>query len=389
MQEIYLDNGATTRPSDGVIAKMTEAMAQAYGNPSSLHRKGQQAEKYVEEARKIIAQYLGVDPTTLYFTSGGTECSNTAILGAAQRNLRRGKHILTVRGEHPATSEPLKLLASQGYEVEYVENDEQGKVCLESLKEKLRPDTILVTCLHVNNETGVIQPIEAMGKIIKEGNPETLFHVDAVQSFAKLPVKPVEWKVDFLSSSAHKFHGPKGIGCLYIRRGLTVQPFIRGGGQEKKMRSGTENVPGIAGMGQAVKEAMEDLQGHTQQVQHLKMHLYQQIINKIPDVKVNGPTPEDGAAHVLNLQFLNVRSEVLLHSLEDYGIFISSGSACASNKPEEKSPALSAIGLNRNEMDQSVRFSFSRYNTMEEMDQTAEALAKVVPMLRRYVRRNR
>lgn len=387
MKEIYLDNGATTRPSERVVAKMTQVLTEAYGNPSSLHRKGQQAEKYVEEARRTIARYLGVDPVTLYFTSGGTECSNTAILGAAQKNARRGRHILTVRGEHPATMEPLKLLAEQGYEVEYVENDAVGRIVLEDLKKKLRDDTILVTCLHVNNETGVIQPVEEMGAIIKAKRPEILFHVDTVQSFAKLPVHPIAWQADFLSSSAHKFHGPKGVGCLYVRRGLTIRPLIRGGGQEKKFRSGTENVPGIAGMGEAVQEAVEALTEHEAYVRALKMRLYERILREIPKTSVNGPTPEEGAAHVLNMRFFNVRSEVLLHSLEEYGIFISSGSACASNKPEEKSPALSALGYGREEMDQSVRFSFSRYNTPEEMDETVEALKKVVPMLRRYVRR--
>ena len=263
MKEIYLDNGATTRPSERVVAKMTQVLTEAYGNPSSLHRKGQQAEKYVEEARRTIAQYLGVDPVTLYFTSGGTECSNTAILGAAQKNARRGRHILTVRGQHPATMEPLKLLTEQGYEVEYVENDASGRIVLEDIKKKLRDDTVLVTCLHVNNETGVIQPVEEMGAIIKAKSPEILFHVDTVQSFAKLPVHPIAWQADFLSSSAHKFHGPKGVGLPVCAQRLDDSvPLIRGGGQEKKFRSGTENVPGIAGMGEAVQEAVEALAEH-------------------------------------------------------------------------------------------------------------------------------
>lgn len=387
MREIYLDNGATTRPSPKVVAKMMQVLTEEYGNPSSLHRKGQQAEKYVEEARRILAEYLRVDPVTLYFTSGGTECSNTAIFGAARRSRRRGSHILSVRGEHPATGEPLKALASQGYEIEYIDNDRAGRAIPESLAQKLRPDTVLVTCLHVNNETGVIQPVEEMGKIIREKNPETLFHVDAVQSFAKMPLDPLQWNVDLLSSSAHKFHGPKGTGCLYIRRGLQLPPFLQGGGQERRMRSGTENVPGIAGMGEAVREAMEDLASHAAKVRDLKLYLWKRISQEISGVTVNGPDPEEGAPHVLNVRFSDVRSEVLLHSLEDYGIFISSGSACASNKPEEKSPALDAIGLNREEMDQSVRFSFSVYNTVMELDETVEALKKTVPMLRRYTRR--
>ncbi|MBQ6239650.1 MAG: cysteine desulfurase [Firmicutes bacterium] len=387
MKEIYLDNGATTKPAESVVRKMAETLTEAYGNPSSLHRKGSQAEAYIIEARKIIADYLRVDPTTVTFTSGGTESTNTAIRGAVYKNRRIGKHILTAKGEHPATSETLKRLADEGFEIEYVDIDAQGRILPESLREKVRPDTVLFTCLHVNNETGMIQPVGELGRILKEQNPNALFHLDAVQSFAKMPLRPVEWKVDTLSASAHKFHGPKGIGCLYIRRGLQITPFINGGGQEKHMRSGTENVPGIAGMGEAVRLATTDLAAHEAYVRGLKMALYQGIMQEIPDAAVNGPEPEEGAAHVLNMRFPGVRSEVLVHSLENYGIYVSSGSACASNKPEERSPALSAIGLSRTEMDESVRFSFSVMNTPEEMQKTEKALAEIVPKLRRYMRR--
>lgn len=387
MKEIYLDNGATTKPADSVIRKMTETLEEAYGNPSSLHRKGSQAEAYIIEARKAIADYLRVDPGTITFTSGGTESTNTAIRGAVIKNRRIGKHILTAKGEHPATSETLKRLAEEGFEIEYVDIDAAGRIIPESLRDKVRPDTVLFTCLHVNNETGVIQPADELGRILKDRNPNALFHLDAVQSFAKMTLRPVEWKVDTLSASAHKFHGPKGIGCLYIRRGLQIVPFINGGGQEKHMRSGTENVPGIAGMGEAVRAAVTDLAAHEAYVKSLKMALYQAILEAVPDAAVNGPAPEDGAAHVLNLHFPGVRSEVLVHSLEDYGIYVSSGSACASNKPEERSPALSALGLGRTEMDESVRFSLSVMNTPEEMQATADALREIVPKLRRYTRR--
>ena len=387
MAEIYLDNGATTALSEGVMARMTEVMRGTYGNPSSLHRKGQEAEKVMEDSRRVIADYLRVDPRTIYFTSGGTESANTAILGAAYRNRRLGKHILTVRGEHPATSETLRYLADQGYEVEYIDSDAEGRAILSSLQAKLRSDTVLVACLHVNNETGVIQPIAEMGRIIKLLNPKTFFYVDAVQSFAKMQILPDEWKIDLLSASAHKFHGPKGVGCLYVRRGLQLPPYIRGGGQENKLRSGTENVPGIAGMAEAVREAVEDMAGHDAQMRACKMRLYKGICEAFPEAVVNGPSPETGASHVLNMRFPGIRSEVLLHALEDYGIFVSSGSACASNKPEEKSPALSALGLSRDEMDQSLRFSFSRYNQPEEMDEVVRALQQLMPRLRRFTRR--
>ncbi len=383
MRDIYLDNGATTKPSAGVVEKMTQAMEEAYGNPSSLHRKGQQAERLLTAARGILGEYLRVDPGTLFFTSGGTESINTALWAAVKKGERLGRHILTARGEHPATTETLKAIEALGYEVEYLDLDDTGRIRPESLRDKLRPETVLVTCLHVNNETGVIQPVEEMGTILREAGSRALFHVDAVQSFAKLPLYPEKWHIDLLSASAHKFHGPKGVGCLYVRRGLGISPFIRGGGQERKTRSGTENVPGIAGMGQAAREAVSDLEGHGRYVQGLKEYLWERIYKEIPEVSVNGPAPEKSAPHVLNIRFPGIRSEVLLHSLEDYGIFISSGSACSSNKPEEKSPALSALGLSRGEMDESARFSFCVYNTREEMDETVEALKKIIPMLRR------
>ncbi len=387
MPEIYLDNGATTRPTEGVIRKMNEALEKAWGNPSSLHRKGQEAEKLVREARQITADYLKTDPVTVYFTSCATESANTAIMGAAKRNVRMGKHILCAKGEHPATNEPLAALAADGWEVEFLENDGTGRVLLNDLRAKMRPDTALVCSLHVNNETGVVQPIREMGAVIKEINPRTLFYVDAVQSFGKMPVQPLVWQADLVSASAHKFHGPKGAGVLYVKRGLPLPAYVRGGGQERKLRSGTENVAGIAGLGQALKESAADLAGHEKQVRACKLYLAKRLKETFPEIVFNGPAPEDGAAHVLNVRFSGLRSEVLLHSLEDYNIYISSGSACASNKPEEMSPALSALGLTREEIESSARFSFCRFNTLEEVDAVIEALSAVVPRLKRYTRR--
>ncbi len=384
--EIYFDNGATTQPTEQVVQKMTEVLTEAYGNPSSLHRKGQEAERYVVEARKTIAEALHVPVETIYFTSGATESSNTALLGVAARAGKK-RHILAAKGEHPATGDTLKRLAEQGFEIEYLDLDPCGRVRLESLKEKIRPDTLLVTCMHVNNETGIIHPIDQMGIVIHEAAPDCVFHVDAVQSFGKLPIDPVGWHIDLMSTSAHKIHGPKGIGFLYIRKGLYLPPLLTGGGQERRFRSGTENVPGIAGFGQAVKEAYEDMAGHASHMQGLKALLYQSLSEQIEGVSVNGAPIEETAPHVLNLYIQDVRSEVLLHTLEDYGIYISSGSACASNKPEEKSPALSALGLDAKAIDSSIRVSFSRYNTREEVLEFVRVMTQVVPMLRRFKRR--
>lgn len=389
MDEVYLDNGATTRPSEGVIKKMTEVLQVAYGNPSSLHRKGQQAEQYVKEARNCIAQALRVPDTTLYFTSGATESSNTAILGVASCLGKRGRHILTAKGEHPATSEPLARLQEKGFEIEYIDLDEYGRIRLESLEKKLRNDTILVTCLHVNNETGVIQPVDQMGEIIHTRSPLAVFHVDAVQSFGKLRLDPIQWKIDLMSTSAHKIHGPKGCGFLYIRRDLYLPSLLVGGGQERHFRSGTENVPGIAGYGEAVREAYAHREDACRHMQQLKERLYNGLTQRIDGITINGAPMEDSAPHVLNLRIRDVRSEVLLHALEEYGVYISSGSACSSNKPEQKSPALHALGLDAEAVDQSVRISFSRMNTEEDIDTCIAAMETVIPMLRRFTPKKR
>lgn len=387
MNEFYLDNAATTKPSEGAVAVIREVLEKAYGNPSSLHRKGQEAEKYMITARRQLAKILMADPESLYFTSCATESSNTAIRGAAERGKRRGRHILTSQSEHAATRENLKYLAEQGYEVEEIGCDASGRVLLEDLREKLRPDTILVTCIHLNNETGCINPIQDMGELIHEASPDCLFHVDAVQSFAKYPIYPKRWQIDLMSTSAHKINGPKGIGFLYVRRGLHLPSLILGGGQEGHFRSGTENVAYIAGFGQAAEEMWAQHEAITERMMQLKLSFVRQIQEALPGIIVNGPKPEEGAAHIVNVRVEGVRSEVLLHALEDYGVYVSSGSACASNKPGEKSPALHALGLGNEEIDQSMRVSFGRYSTDADVLALVEAMKAAVPMLRRFVRK--
>ena len=385
--EFYLDNAATTKPSEGTVSLIQKVLTEAYGNPSSLHRKGQEAEKYMITARRQLAKILNADPESIYFTSCATESSNTAIKGAAERGKRRGKHILTSKSEHAATRENLKYLLEQGFEVEELACDDTGRVLVSDLKNKLRPDTILVTCIHVNNETGCINPIQEMGEMIHHENPDCLFHVDAVQSFAKYPVYPKRWNIDLLSTSAHKINGPKGIGFLYIRRGLHFPSLIIGGGQESHFRSGTENVPYIAGFGQAAEEMWLMHEELKSKMMSLKLRLISGLQNNINGVFINGPKPEDGAAHIVNIRVDGVRSEVLLHALEDYGVYVSSGSACASNKPGEKSPALHAIGLTSQQIDQSLRISFGRYSNEEDVDACINAMKTVIPMLRRFIRK--
>lgn len=387
MKEFYLDNAATTKPSEGAVSLILKVLEEAYGNPSSLHRKGQEAEKYIIEARRKLAKILMADPESIYFTSCATESSNSAIRGAAERGKRRGRHILTSQSEHAATRENLKYLAEQGFEIEELACDMTGRVLLDDLKKKLRQDTILVTCIHVNNETGCINPVHEMGTLIHEVNPDCLFHVDAVQSFAKYPIYPKRYGIDLMSTSAHKINGPKGIGFLYIRRGLHFPSFILGGGQESHFRSGTENVPYIAGFGQAAEEMWAMHEELARKMYGLKRKLVDQLQEAITGIYVNGPEPEEGAAHILNLRVEGVRSEVLLHALEDYGVYVSSGSACASNKPEEKSPALNALGLGSAEIDQSLRISFGRYSTEDDVAACVDAMRAVVPMLRRFVRK--
>ena len=385
--EFYLDNAATTKPSEGTVSLIQKVLTEAYGNPSSLHRKGQEAEKYMITARRQLAKILNADPESIYFTSCATESSNTAIKGAAERGKRRGKHILTSKSEHAATRENLKYLLEQGFEVEELACDDTGRVLVSDLKNKLRPDTILVTCIHVNNETGCINPIQEMGEMIHHDNPDCLFHVDAVQSFTKYPVYPKRWNIDLLSTSAHKINGPKGIGFLYIRRGLHFPSLIIGGGQESHFRSGTENVPYIAGFGQAAEEMWLMHEELKSKMMSLKLRLISGLQNNINGVFINGPKPEDGAAHIVNIRVDGVRSEVLLHALEDYGVYVSSGSACASNKPGEKSPALHAIGLTSQQIDQSLRISFGRYSNEEDVDACINAMKTVIPMLRRFIRK--
>ncbi len=383
--EVYLDNSATTRCYEEVKDIVVRTMMEDYGNPSAMHLKGVQAENYVKEAAKEIAKTLKVQDKEIYFTSGGTESDNWALIGTAMANQRKGKHIITTVFEHAAVSAPIDWLEEQGFEITRIPVDEEGNLSLENLSEAVREDTILVSAMYVNNELGAVLPVEEMGRIIKEKNPDTLFHVDAIQAYGKYRILPRKMKIDLLSVSSLKIHGPKGVGFLYIGDKVKIQPLILGGGQQKGMRSGTDNVPGIAGMGEAARIIYEHLEENTAHMRELKEYFAGEL-KKIEGVEINGPRPSKGAPHILNASFLGVRSEVLLHSLEDKGIYVSAGSACSSHK-RTGSASLGAIGLSPERKESAIRFSFSEFTGKEELDYTLEALRELLPMLRRYARK--
>ena len=383
--EAYLDNSATTRCYEEVKDIVVKTMLEDYGNPSAMHLKGVEAENYVKQAAKEIAKTLKVQEKEIFFTSGGTESDNWAVIGTALANSRQGKHIITTPFEHAAVSAPLAWLEKQGYEIMEIPVDEKGNLLLERLAETIREDTILVSTMYVNNEMGAVVPVEEIGRIIHEKNPKTLYHVDAVQGYGKYRIYPKKMGIDLLAVSGHKIHGPKGAGFLYINEKAKIQPLLLGGGQQKGMRSGTDNVPGIAGLGVAAKKIYENLEADTARMRELKTYLAAEL-GKMEQVEINGPEPEKGAPHILNVSFLGVRSEVLLHTLEDRQIYVSAGSACSSHK-RAGSASLGALRLSPERKESAIRFSLCEFTTREELAYTLEVLREVLPMLRRYARR--
>lgn len=386
--EAYLDNSATTRCSDRACQLMVDLLTKDYGNPSSLHMKGIEAERFVETAKKKIAKTLRVSEKEIIFTSGGTESNNLAIIGAAMANRRAGNHIITTSIEHASVENPMEFLKEQGFEITYLSVDENGIISLEELEEAVTEQTILVSMMQVNNEIGAIEPVAEAAELIKKKNPATLIHVDAIQSYGKMYIYPKKLGIDMLSVSGHKIHGPKGSGFLWVKEKTKLKPLILGGGQQKGMRSGTENVPAIAGLGEAAEEIYENLD-------EKRAHLYglkQRFINGIERLEgthVNGKTGEDSAPHIVSVSFEGIRSEVLLHSLEDRGIYVSSGSACSSNNHAGKqkgSKTLRNIHLKENLLDSTLRFSFSVHTTEEEIDYTLEVLGELLPVLKKYTR---
>lgn len=382
--EVYLDNSATTRCFDEVAQLMMRIMCEDYGNPSSMHHKGVEAEHYIRHARETLAKILKVNEKEILFTSGGTESDNIALIGTAMANHRTGRHLITTKIEHPAILQTMRYLEDQGFRVTYLPVDGHGKIRLEDLQDAICKETILVSIMHTNNEIGTLEPIAEAGELIKKMNPHTVFHVDAVQGFGKFRIYPSRMNIDLLSVSAHKIHGPKGVGFLYVNDKIKISPIIYGGGQQKGMRSGTENVAGAAGLARAAELMYENLDTDMERLYRLR-EMFLQGISKIEHVKVNGCEGKEGASHIVSLSVRGVRSEVLLHALEDRGIYVSAGSACASNKPMP-SATLKAIGIERDLLESTIRFSFSAFTTEEEIRYTLKALYEMIPMLRRYTR---
>ena len=387
--EAYLDNSATTRVLPQVSELMTKIMCEDYGNPSSLHRKGIQAEQYLRYARETLAKLLKVNEKEILFTSGGTESDNMALAGSAFANRRKGAHLITTQIEHPAVGQTMKYLESQGFRVTYLPVDSSGRISLEDLKNALSPDTILVSVMHTNNEVGSLQPVAEAGELIKRMVPGALFHVDAVQGFGKARIYPKRMGIDLLSASGHKIHGPKGVGILYVGEKVKLQPLIYGGGQQMNLRSGTDNVPGAAGMAKAAELLYAHYEEDTERLYQLKKRFIRGL-RELEGVQINGLLPDfpDGegtAPHIVSASFFGVRSEVLLHALEEEGIYVSAGSACSARKPQP-SVTLRAMGVERWMLESTVRFSFSVYTTLEEIDYTLQVIYDKIPILRKYTR---
>ena len=382
--EAYFDNCATTRCYPEVAEIVVKTMTEDFGNPSAMHLKGVEAEKYVREAAQILAKILKVNEKEIIFTSGGTESNNLALFGGADANKRSGNHIITTSVEHAAVGQPAERLEQMGYEVTIVPVDHRGVVQLEALEKALRPDTILVSTMYVNNEVGAVMPVEEIAKLVHEKSPKALYHVDAIQAFGKYRIYPKKARIDMLSVRSHKIHGPKGVGFLYINEKARIQPQILGGGQQAGMRSGTDNVPGIAGLGVAAKMVYTDFDKKIEHMYQLKERLAEGFL-KLPDVRLNGMEIREGAPQILSASFLGVRSEVLLHTLEEKGIYVSAGSACSSHK-RKAAGTLSAMGMEAAQRESTLRFSFSEENTFEEVDYALEVIGQVLPMLRRYSR---
>ncbi len=382
--EAYFDNSATTRCTQAAADIMRKALLEDYGNPSSLHMKGVTAENYIKTATAQIAKLLKVSEKEILFTSGGTESNNLALIGTALANQRAGRHIITTAIEHASVYNPLIFLEEQGYEVTYLPVDYEGRISPEELEAAVREDTILVSMMHVNNEIGTIEPVEEAAARVHAKNPRTLFHVDAIQSFGKLRIYPKRMGIDLLSVSGHKIHGPKGVGFLYIKDKTKIRPIIHGGGQQRDMRSGTENVPGIAGIGVAAAQIYENFDEKIDRLYELREYLITGM-QAFDGVTINGSSGRAAAPHIVSVSFAGIRAEVLLHALEDRQIYVSTGSACSSNHPAI-SGTLKAIGVAPELLDATVRFSFSVDSTREEADYVLAQLAELLPQLRRFRR---
>lgn len=383
---IYLDNCSTTRPREEVIKTIIESMRDDFGNPSSLHRLGMKSEKKIKEAREYIAKFLNVNSNEIYFTSGGTESNNIAIQSIVNKLGKRGKHIITTKIEHPSVLNIMKNYEKQGFDITYLSVDNLGYISLAELKDSIRKDTILVSIMHVNNEIGSIQPISEIKKIINLVNPDVFLHVDGVQGFGKVNISLKGSGIDSYSFSGHKIYGPKGIGGLYMDKKHTLSPIVFGGNQERGLRSGTENLTGIIGFGEAVKIMAQNFKSEADHVFELKNYFANRVKEEIQDIKFNTTLDEKSSPYILNISFNHVRGEVLLHYLEDKDIYVSTSSACSS-KGTEKSHVLRSLCLKNEEIEGAIRFCFSYENTMEDMETTIQILKESVSEIRQIIMR--
>ena len=381
MMEAYFDNSATTRVLDSVRDIVVKTMTEDYANAAAKHRRGMEAEQYIREARAEIAKTMKVSEKEILFTSGGSESNNLALIGGALANQRIGKHIISTNVEHPSVYNPLAALEDIGFEVTFLPVDQDGHISLQELQDAVREDTVLVSVMYVNNEVGFVEPVEEISRVIRGKNPRTLFHVDGIQAYGKYVIRPKKQGIDLLSVSGHKIHGPKGVGFLYIRDGVKLKPMIYGGGQQSNLRSGTENVPGVAGLGVAAKEMYRD---HEAKVLHL-LGLKDYLIDRMEELDgtvVNSKKGRESAPQIVSVSFEGVMSEVLLHALEEKGIYVSSGSACSAHHPGI-SGTLKGIGVHQRLLESTVRFSFGMFNTKDEIDYCMDVLKEILPVLRR------
>jgi len=383
MKEIYLDNAATTRVDSRVAEKMMDAFTNNYGNPSSLHRIGIRAEQAVKEVRESIAKTLNCQTEEIYFTSGGTEGNNMIIKGIVENKQRNRLKIITTSIEHPSVLDVFTFYESHHIDVVILSVDEKGLINLAELKAAMDEDTILVSVMGVNNELGTIQNLKAIGKVIKSVNPQCVFHTDFVQGYMKIPVDVKECQLDALTLCGHKIFGPKGIGAVYVKRGTGLKPLLRGGGQENNRRSGTENVPGIVGLGEAIVLRKDSYLKEMETIRNLRNRFIAGIEASIEDFKINGDP--NGSPYILNLSFNQVRGEVLLHSIEAEGIYVSTGSACSSHK-KEKQYVLKAVGLLGEYKEGTIRISFSKDITADDVDKAVAIIGKAVADLRLLVK---
>ena len=384
--EVYFDSAATGKVLPEAVETMVKAMTEVYGNPSSASILGIEAGNVLKKSQEDIARIINAEPSEIYFTSGGTEGDNWAIFGTAYGYKRRRKHIITTNTEHPAINLPLEALKEEGFEIEKIGVDEKGYIDIEELKSKIRKDTILVSVILANNETGTVQDIEKIGQAVKEVNNDTLLHADAVQAFGKMKINVKNSKIDMLSASGHKFGAPRGTGIFYMKKGLKVKPLMYGGGQQLNQRPGTENVAGAAAIAKAAEVCYKNLEENNEKIREIKKYIADRVLTEIPNTFINGDSIEKASPYVLNIGFMGLRSEVLLHALEAEGIYVSAGSACNSKK-KVRSSVLSAMGKSDEEIEGSIRLSFSKFNTMEEAEYAVEKLKEQAALLRRFNRK--